>query len=237
MEKEEVVALFDKQAESYDTQWSRLSAINGAMYLLVDALLSGLPSEANILCVGAGTGAEIVYLAKRFPKWRFTAVEPSSHMLGVFRIKAEESGILSRCRLHAGYVDSVPVGESFDAATAFLVSQFILDRSERTEFFRAIASRLRSEGLLISSDLAGDLNAGEFEDLLEVWFKVMSDGGVSDEGIARMREAYAKDVAVLPASEVGEIIQQGGFDAPARFYQAGLIHAWFARRSVNELGY
>src|SRR5581483_7754666 len=97
MRREAITALFDKQASSYDQQWSKMAPINGASHLLTSTVLSELPAQAHILCVGAGTGAEILYLAQKFPQWHFTAVEPSTAMLDVFRRRAEEHGISSRC--------------------------------------------------------------------------------------------------------------------------------------------
>lgn len=230
MHQEALTALFDRQAPSYDEQWRKMAPIYGALHLLTDTVLSALSPTAHILCVGAGTGAEILHLAQRFPGWRFTAVEPSVPMLEVFRRKAEEQGILSRCVLHAGYLDSLPPGDRFDAATAFLVSQFILDRAQRTAFFQGIAQRLRPDGLLVSADLAGDLNTAECQSLLEVWFKLMSGSGLSEDGVKRMREAYTRDVAVLPPHEVRDILMHGGFDSPVLFFQAGLMHGWYAKR-------
>ena len=75
----------------------------------------------------AGTGQELVYLAEKFPRWRFAAVEPSAPMLAVCRRKAEERGVAPRCVFHEGYLDSLPPSAPFDAATSLLVSQFILD--------------------------------------------------------------------------------------------------------------
>jgi tRNA (cmo5U34)-methyltransferase len=46
-----------------------------------------------------------------------------------------------------------------------------------------------------------------------------------------MRAAWERDVVILPPAEVASIIESGGFEAPVRFFQAGLIHAWFARRA------
>jgi tRNA (cmo5U34)-methyltransferase len=135
MQQEELTALFDKQASSYDQQWSKMAPINGALHLLTRAVLSQLPPQAHILCVGAGTGAEMLYLAQQFPEWQFTAVEPSTAMLDVLQRRAEEHGISARCVFHGGYLDSLPSNKSFDAATAFLVSQFILERQLRSQFF------------------------------------------------------------------------------------------------------
>lgn len=236
MQREELTAVFDQQASSYDEKWSRIAPINSALHLLASAVLSALPSTANILCVGAGTGAEILHLAQRFPEWRFTAVEPSTAMLSVFQRRAEEHGISSRCVFHLGYLDSLPPGESFDAATAFLVSQFILDREARAKFFQGIADRLSPDGILLSSDLAGDLATTGCRTLLEVWFQLMKGGGISPQEIEKMRQAYERDVAVLPPSEVGNVIKSGGFESPVLFFQAGLIHAWYARPSPIKLG-
>ena len=156
-------------------------------------------------------------------------------MLDVCQRRAEERGISSRCVFHAGYLDSLPPNGFFDAATAFLVSQFILERDDRSKFFQGIAKRLCPKGILVSSDLAGDLAAADCQSLLEVWFRVMSSSGTfpSPEETERMREAYRRDVAVLPPREVRNVIVRGGFDLPVPFFQAGMIHAWYARRSTR----
>ena len=231
MRSDEIKALFDQQASSYDTQWAKTAPIRDGLLFLLQAVLAGLPENARILCVGVGTGEEMVFLAKRFPRWTFTAVEPSSAMLRVCREKAETQGFASRCDLHEGYLDSLPAVYQFDAATCFLVSQFILDREARTAFFGAIAARLRAGGILASSDLACNGDDRAFEALLHVWMNMMASNGIPPEGLERMRAAYAKDVAILPSMEVASIIEAGGFEPPVGFYQAGLIHAWFSKCS------
>lgn len=233
MNKEAVTALFDQQASSYDRNWSKTAPIHGALHWLSRAVLGRLPAESRILCVGAGTGAEILFLAQAFPKWHFMAAEPSTAMLEVCRSRAQEAGIISRCSFHCGYLESLPPSAPFDAATSFLVSQFISDRQQRTDFFRDIAARLGPNGILISSDLAGDVLAPEFDRMLEVWFRATSGEALSVEGIARMRTAYTRDVAVLPPHDVSAMILHGGFESPVPFYQAGLIHAWYASRSAK----
>ncbi len=231
VQKEKISAIFDQQASSYDQKWSKLAPINSALHLLTGAVLSELPGNAKILCVGAGTGAEIIYLAEKFPGWHFTAVEPSRAMLDVLCRRAEEYGFSARCTVHAGYLDSLSSNELFDAATAFLVSQFILESHARAEFFQGIADRLRPEGILVSSDLAGDLASADGGELLEVWARMMNGSGISPDEIEKMREAYTRDVAVVPPSSVRQIISQGGFASPVPFFQAGLIHACYARRA------
>jgi tRNA (cmo5U34)-methyltransferase len=77
-------------ASSYDKQFSKLAPIKDALHLCMQMVLSDLPAKANIICLGVGTGAELIALAKTFPKWTFTAVEPASAMLAVFGKTAEE---------------------------------------------------------------------------------------------------------------------------------------------------
>ncbi|QTN21716.1 class I SAM-dependent methyltransferase [Rhizobacter sp. AJA081-3] len=235
MDRDQIKSIFDRQAPTYDQQWAKLSALREGLHLLLGSVFATLPAQARILCVGAGTGAEIQHLALLFPGWSFTAVEPSPAMLSACRERAESNGYAQRCRFHEGYLDSLPTGEPFDAATCLLVSQFILDRPERAAFFRTIAERLRPGGLLASADLASDLSSASQRSLLEVWFRTMATADLSAEALQRMRDAYERDVAVLPPAEVEAIIRAGGFDTPVRFFQAGLMHAWFSRVARDTL--
>lgn len=197
-------------------------------------MFAELPTNAQILCIGVGTGEEIDYFAKRFPQWTFTAVEPSGAMLDVCRNKAEKEGFASRCHFHEGYLETLSIQDTFDAATCFLVSQFILEQEARTDFFRAIAVRLRLGGILASSDLASEVGSSEYDALLNAWLNMMVAAGIPTAGLEQIRAAYARDVAILPPAQVASIIKSGGFDEPVMFYQAGLIHAWFSKRASGN---
>ena len=150
-------------------------------------------------------------------------------MLDVCRRRAERDGFAARCAFHEGTLDTLPPSDGHDAATCFLVSQFVLDRAARAAFFRAIAERLRPGGLLASADLAAD--DGAFDTLLRLWMRVMAGPDVSDEQVERARAAYATDVAVLPPATVASVIEAGGFEPPVPIYQAGLLHAWRSKRA------
>ncbi|MGJ4727936.1 class I SAM-dependent methyltransferase [Luteimonas sp. SDU101] len=230
MQPDQIISLFDQQAAGYDRQWAKTAAIRDCLYLLLEPLLSTLPDEARLLCVGVGTGQEMAHLAARFPGWTFTAVEPSGAMLERCRERAQAQGFADRCRFHEGFLETLPADAPFDAATCFLVSQFITDQEQRIGFFAQIARRLRAGGLLASTDLAAAVTSAAYEVLLPAWIRMMQAAEVSQESIDRIRAAYASDVAVLPPAEVEAIIAAGGFGAPARFFQAGLIHGWLSAR-------
>lgn len=231
MHRDEVTEIFQQQAASYDSQWAKTAPIRHCLHLLLDSQFAGLPANARLLCVGVGTGTEMAHLASQNPDWRFTAVEPSAAMLEICRQRAQREGFASRCEFHLGYLESLPAATAHDAATCFLVSQFILEAQARSAFFAEIAARLKPGGLLASSDLAGDLNSAEYEVLLVAWMNMMAAAEVSPEAMARMRQAYARDVGVLSPQRTAEIIIAGGFALPVPFFQAGLIHAWLSRRA------
>lgn len=231
MDKKQLESTFDQQSSSYDTQWLKLSAFRDGLHILVASLFRSLPKQARILCVGAGTGAEIHFLSDGFPGWTFVAVEPSAGMVRAARERAESFGYLDRCTFHQGYLEGLPGTRPFDAATCFLVSQFILDKGEREAFFRQIADRVHVGGLLASSDLAADPDASGHDSLMHIWLRTMAEADLTPERIQQMREAYARDVAILPPHEVAGLIRAAGFESPVHFYQAGLIHAWYAQRA------
>jgi tRNA (cmo5U34)-methyltransferase len=226
------VAFDHTHAAAYDQRFAKLAGIRDALHLLISAVFADLPADARILCVGAGTGQELLYLAQKFPRWQFAVVEPSEPMLEVCRRKADERGITSRCVFHCGYLDSLPPSAAFDAATSLLVSQFILAPEARTGFFRGIAERLRPGGYLASADLASDTSSAAYQSLLDVWIRLMRETGSAPEQLERLRVTYGRDVAVLPVEQIGSIIASAGFETPVLFLQTGLIHAWYAQRAT-----
>lgn len=225
---------FDQQAAaSYDEKWAKLAPTRDALHLLARVILSDLPEDANVLCVGSGTGSELIDLAQNFPQWRFTAVEPSAPMLEISRRRAEEVGITSRCVFHEGYLESLPASDRFDAATSLLVSHFIMQKEARRRFFNQIALRLRPNGYLITSDISYDMNASSFQSIGEMWWRMMKYTSVHLE-IEKMYATFGRDVAVLPPPEVASIIESSGFEAPVLFSQNLFIHAWYTRRTLLE---
>ncbi len=203
-----------------------MAPLKDALHLCMRAVLFDVPADAKVLCVGAGTGAEMAYLAESFPGWRFMLVEPSAPMLRRCRQTAESLGIGARCAFHEGFLDSLPPGEPFDVATSILVSQFILDTEARRDFFRGIAARLRPGGHLITSDLATPPESSLFNG----WTALLRYNGFDEEKVAGYREALQKDVAVSPPATVEALVASAGFEALECVAHTLLIHTWHARR-------
>ncbi len=183
--------MFDEKiAASYDEKTALWASSRDALFSLMRLIFAELPAEARILCVGVGTGTEMIALARAFPQCQFTAVEPAPAMLDISRQKAEENGITSRCTFHEGYLDSLPASDPFDAATCLLVSQFLKEAEERSHFFGQIAQRLRPSGVLINSDLVLGMSPAVHQSLFEVWLRMLGGSGWSEEDIEKMRAAW-----------------------------------------------
>jgi len=229
MNEKKAAAFFNKdRAATYDKQRASLTPIKDALFLLARVALSDLPEEAHILCVGVGTGAELDELATANSKWRYTLVDPAPAMLEACRKRVDKLGITDRCVFHDGYLDTLPEGEPFDAATAILVSHFIKNTDERRDFFAGIAARLRPGGWLVNADLSADKKAPSYKGLFDVWQKAMQSSGMPVEEVERI--CSFKGVSILSARELEHLIEDSGFKGPSLFYQGGMIHAWRSQR-------
>ncbi len=227
--------LFDEaHAARYDESFTRMAPLRETLHLLTLAGFSDLPlEEGRILCVGAGTGLEILFLAERFPKARFVAVEPSGPMLEVCRRRIAEHQLEGRCEFFHGYVESLPGEGGFEAATSILVSHFILSPERRGAYFKAIAERLRPGGRLVSADLAFDTASPLYPEALALWLRLLKTAKVDPEQIEKFRAAYERDVALWPPEKVEALLAANGFSQPLRAFQTGLIHGWVAQRTAT----
>jgi len=223
---------FDQEhAAAYDERWAPLAALRDSLHLQTALVLYDLPVDARVLCVGVGTGAELLALADRFPSWRFVAIDPSAPMLDVCRRKAVAAGIADRCEFHAAHLHDLPGVTGFHAVTSFLVSHFITDRSKRVTFFCDIASRLLPGGWLVTADL-GLLPEEQHANLILVWQRMMQFVGVTEEQVKAMLDAYKRDVAIISPADMEALLREAGFVTPVGFSQSLLIHAWYARRTA-----
>ncbi|WP_141733895.1 class I SAM-dependent methyltransferase [Oligoflexus tunisiensis] len=226
---DEPVSFGREQADSYDERWVKLAPMIDGLHFLSRIVLSDLPADGSVLCVGAGTGSELIALAQAFPACSFTAVDPSGAMLDVCRKKAERAGVLSRCQFHEGYLNTLAADKRFDAATSILVSQFLPKEEERRSFFREILRRLNPGSSLISADLASPVEPSVYGNLMEFWVRALMYSGFPRETAVASTSRWGHEVAVSKPKEIEAIMASSGFEYPTLFYQALFIHAWHAK--------
>ena len=87
----------------YDTRMPKRMPGYELLHLLTAAqMVERLPAQARVLVVGAGTGQEILRLARARPDWQFTAADVSPDMLALAQQNFVKAGIADRVQLHAG---------------------------------------------------------------------------------------------------------------------------------------
>lgn len=217
-------------AEVYDTRSEKMRASLDNLHLLIELVLQDLPENARILCVGAGTGTEIISLAQKHAGWQFTAVEPSEHMLSICQNKIKNHGLAKRCSTVHGYLSDVEEQEQFDAVLCLLVSHFILDKGERQTMFDTMAQHLVPGGYLINAEISYQMPSDAFDEMAQKWAAMQHKTAPSAEDAENMIAMMKQHVAIAPPSEIEAMLKQSGFALPILFFQTLFIHAWYSRK-------
>lgn len=221
--------LFNQEmADAYDARNSGLKPISDNLHFLMRLVLADLPTDARVLCVGVGTGAEILSLAQSYPGWSFVGIDPSAEMLRVARHRLEAAGVLDRCELMQCFVEDAPSG-SFDAVISLLVAHFI-KRDGRPAFYSAIYDRLKRGGQFVSAEISTDLNAPEYQAMLENWKQVQTLMGATPESLAKLSDMMRDVLGVLSPGDTEALWRDAGFSLPIPFFQAFMVRGWHATK-------
>ncbi len=225
-----VIDHFTSAAPAYDEKNQQLAPIADNMHFLIRLILNKAPAKARVLCIGVGTGAEVLSLSKTFPDWTFVGVDPSIGMLNVCREKLRSAGVLDRCELICGYVDDVPTGENFDVAMSIFVAHFVA-RKDRLSFYKAMFDRLRTNGFLVNTEISYDLSSKEFPLMLKNWESVQQLMGATPESLANLEQVLREGLTVVSPKEVEELLNECGINLPIHFFQSFMINGWYGLKS------
>jgi len=220
----------------YDATWAdtytRLAEASipgrSGLYRLCVATLAGLPKEATILVVGAGTGEELLALAKTLPDARFVAVEPAAAMADVCAARLTESGYSSRVELHRDLLSSLPPAAPFAAATSVLVSQHLTEPAAARGFFEEIRSRLLPGAPLFSAD-AHVPRGLDRNRLMDLWVTQIACTGIAREQAEQMRSRIEQGIAIRNEDEVVGLIKAAGFTDVQKLFSSLIYGAWSSR--------
>jgi tRNA (cmo5U34)-methyltransferase len=223
---------FDESVAAKYDQGIRLSCPSyDALHQMIAPWLALLPSDSSFLSAGAGTGAEIVALAKRFPSWSFVGVDVSADMLQACRRRIAEADIKNPVALFHGRLENYQAPAPFDAASSIFVVHFIRGREQKLAFFRAIAANLKPGGVFVLADLFGDRRSPEFVRLLQAWLISYMAHGISAETLAEQIAHILRNIAFMPEDDLPALLLEAGFVTPLRFYQAYLFGGWVATKA------
>ncbi len=222
----------EKLAGVYDSKIRRRVPGYELMHdLSINLLLHYLPSPANILVSGAGTGQEVISYSIANPTWQITGVDPTEEMLSKAIDQVNEQGLSDRIYLQLGQVKDLPLEPCFEAATSILVMQFIPDDGSKKEYLTEIISRLKSEGKFIIIDLVGDKTTHEFGMFLSTWKARQFLMGEDKEDVKKDFEHIRQDLQFITENRMNDLLQEVGFKEIHKFFQSYLFSGWIAERT------
>ncbi len=216
-------------SRQYDANNLRLSPIADNLHFLISLLVRDLPQNARILCVGVGTGTEILHLAEAHPDWHFTGVDPSPAMLAICAEKLSRQGVDSRCELVEGYISDISPDKKYDAILCLLVTHFIQD-PQRLGIYQQMAERLTAGGQIVVAEIAGDMDAANFDEQLKSWTAIQEVNVNQQRSPEEIKAQLSQRLLLLAPEKTEELIARAGFALPVRFFQSFLIHAWQAKK-------
>lgn len=203
------------EATNYDNRIERLIPGYTLLHQLTLAQLHTLfPTKAKILVVGAGTGFELVLLAKHNPNWQFIAQDISSDMLDIAKQRCEEAGVLSQVE----FIDKPLVQGTCDcdAALCLLVLHFLADNGDKASLLSTVHSHLKPLHHLFVADLMAVQTPFERESQLFA----CSQLGLTEQGLARTRMSLEKEFFPVDKMRLAELLDQTGFDVSRPYFQA-----------------
>lgn len=224
--------MFDRiPTEDYDRFNDNLRPISDNLHFLTRLVLHKLPTHAHVLCVGVGTGADILAMARHQPHWTFTGIDPSVAMLKACESRLREQGLLSRCNLFHGRLSDFESDLRFDVITCLFVMHFVADEAERASMFARMHSYLKSGGFLINAEISNDFAADSSESLVENWKTMQVFAGTPAERAHSIPDTLKNVLSVLTPEKTAAMIEQGGFGKAIQFFQSFLIRAWYSQKT------
>ncbi|MFC7292990.1 class I SAM-dependent methyltransferase [Hirschia litorea] len=216
-----------EMAQSYDDRNSKFGVVKDNVHFHVNLVLEDLPDDARVLCVGAGTGIEIIALSSLHPKWRFVALDPSKPMLDVCAKNLENANITDRCELIHGYVQDAPNSVEFDAVISLFVAHFI-PVEDRPSYYKNIHDRLKKGACFVSTELSFDLDSAEFPAMLENWKSIHKLMGATPESLEALPQSLRDTLSILSPKTTESLLKEAGFGLPVQYLQNFMIRGWYS---------
>lgn len=197
---------------------------NGLQRMATLLLSERVPEFGRILVLGAGGGLELNVFAQAMPGWEFDGVDPSPEML---KLAERTLGpLVSRVRLHQGYVDDAPAGP-FDAATCLLTLHFV-DLEERRRIAEEIRRRLRPGAPFVMAHFSFPQGEGERELWLSRYAAFVVDSGVAPDQAENARATIDKQLHIFSQEQDEAILREAGFSKVSLFYAGFAFRGWVA---------
>ncbi|MEK3936540.1 class I SAM-dependent methyltransferase [Sporosarcina sp. FSL W7-1349] len=217
-------------ANEYDRGIRRNLPSYDAMLRLVQTFLrANCTPQARLLVVGAGGGNELTAFGTSNPDWTFTAVDPAASMLGLARMKAEQTQMVDRVEFIEGTVDDVETEQIFDAATCLLVLHFVKEEDEKLRLLKKIRQHLPTGAPFVMATMYGDPADPAFDELFALWKAYWLDSTKLTQTEVDEMEKTLRSLSFLPENKIVALLEQAGFRNIAKFFSTNMIGGWICK--------
>jgi len=187
-------------------------------------LAEHVPSNGNVLVLGAGGGLELKVFAERQPEWRFLGIDPSAEMLKL----AENTlgSLATRVELLEGYIDSAP-NTRFDGATCLLTLHF-LSAEQRLHTLKELCRRLKPGAPLVVAHHSFPQSEPEKFRWLSRYAAFATLSGIPEAHAKSGIEAIGAKLPLLSPEQEIALLSDAGFQSIELFYAAFTFKGWVA---------
>lgn len=208
--------------ENYDQHIRKLIPAYELVHQQIQVLLKlHLATHPHVLIVGCGTGHELIELAKQFPDWQFTAIDPAIHMIDKVKEKIDAAQLPNKIDLmcaDTSILEDHP--QQFDAALSILVAHFVEDKKN---FYIDIYNALKPQGLCISYDLM------QLQQQDGLKFKYLAEiTGLHPKQSQAMYERFDEDFHLITIAQMQKLYAEIGFTSSEIFCQIFNYHGVLA---------
>lgn len=213
-----------KAFEYNDTIRKRIIGYEHIFQLMADQV-TVQAAPHNMLIVGAGGGQELVTMANACPQLQFTAVDPSSNMLELAKMRLAAEQITADVNYIADTLEQVPVTQSYALASCHLVLHF-LTTVQKKSLIETIAAHVEEGATVFFSSINIEMNTARFEKILDAWGVAMLRNGVTEKQWHAFRASFGESCFPLPTEDMIALYEAAGFHEIELYYKAYAIEAY-----------
>ena len=219
------------EVKEYTENISKIIPGYKSIYEMTFAYLSSnIKSNAEILVVGSGGGAEIQYMANIHNDWHITGIDPSQEMCNNAQSVVDSLELSARVEIVNGYVSNLPREKYFSAATSILVMHLLEDNGAKFEYLSNILYRLESGAPFILVDFCGDRTAPLFFNQIAAWKRNAQNRGVTPEMMQKQERVILEELPFVTENREIALLNAVGFSKITSFYQSFMYKGWIAHK-------
>lgn len=219
------MSVFDEQrARVYDAGARTIMPGYEALHEMAREALAGAldkQAAARLLLLGVGTGFEAEQIGQRFPRWRWTGVDPSEPMLAVARQR-----LGGEADLRLGVVEDFDDLVELDAIVSVGVLHHLSSREQQREWVLSLGRRMRVGGTLLIGCQVGPYaeDSLRMRSLRARWLR-LGERDIDERMRLFMTHTLAPDWPLLE-----ELYSAAGLSSPERLFSTAYFELLAASR-------